>query len=284
MILTCTDGSLYSASIYSHAAWAAGRLEAPIHVLHVIEREEGTAATDLSGSIGFHASTELLNELTQLDEANARVARLRGKAILEDARKELELELGAAGPAITTSQRHGSLVEILGEFEGSVQLIVLGKRGEHADFSKGHLGSNLERVVRSSKQPVLVAAREFRPIDRFLLAFDGGSSSLKAVHHIATQPLLAGAACELIAVGKPESNLARALDAAALGLRGAGFDVTAELLPGDPDDVIAARVKERGVNLLVMGAYGHSRVRQLILGSTTTHLVRVCEVPVLLFR
>ncbi len=36
--------------------------------------------------------------------------------------------------------------------------------------------------------------------------------------------------------------------------------------------------------LLVMGAYGHSRVRQFILGSTTTHLIRTCHVPVMLFR
>ena len=65
---------------------------------------------------------------------------------------------------------------------------------------------------------------------------------------------------------------------------GAGFTVTADLMPGDPDEVIAAQVKEREINLLVMGAYGHSRVRNLILGSTTTHLIRTCLVPVTLFR
>jgi SulP family sulfate permease len=57
-----------------------------------------------------------------------------------------------------------------------------------------------------------------------------------------------------------------------------------ELLPGDPDEVIATQVLHHEIGLVVMGAYGHSRVRNLILGSTTTHLIRTCLVPVMLSR
>lgn len=277
-ILTCTDGSPYSASIYQHAAWAATRMAAPIHILHVIERDPSTTAGDLSGAIGFDASTELLEEMARHDEAHARIARLRGKAILADAAKQL------ATHQVTTTQRHGSVVETLDEFEGDAALIVIGKRGEHADFAKGHLGSNLERVIRSARIPVLVAARAFNPIGRFLIAFDGGPSALKAVHHAATDPLLQGLEAHLLMAGKADPDLARALEHAATGLRGAGFQVTADLLPGDPAETISAEVQKRGIDLLVMGAYGHSRIRRLILGSTTTHLIRTCRVPVLLFR
>lgn len=277
-ILACTDGSLYSPSIYQHASWAASRLSLPVHILHVIEREDVPLNHDLSGNIGFQANDELLEELTRLDESHARVARLRGKAILEDAAKQI-------GSHMTrTTQRHGSLEETLEEFEKDAALVVIGKRGEHADLSKGHLGSNLERVVRAAKIPVLVAAREFKPVKRFLIAFDGGNSALKAIAYVATKELLKDAECHLIAIGKTGSELERSLDASATALKGAGFAVTAELLPGDPDEVISAKVKDAGIDLLVMGAYGHSRVRQFILGSTTTGLIRTCHVPVLLFR
>jgi hypothetical protein len=74
-ILACTDGSLYAPSIYQHAAWAATRTGAPIHVLHVIERDESPDKQDLSGSIGFDANAELLEELAKHDESHARVAR-----------------------------------------------------------------------------------------------------------------------------------------------------------------------------------------------------------------
>ena len=277
-ILTCTDGSPYAPSIYRHAAWAARRTGSGIHVLHVIERDERTHPRDLSGSIGFDPSAELLEELARHDESHARVARLRGRAILDDAGKQL------AGNPVATTLRHGSVVETLEEFEHDAEMAVVGKRGEHADFSKGHLGNNLERVIRSAKIPVMVAAREFKPIGKVLLAFDGGPSTLKAVQHVATHSLWKGLECHLVTCGKHDRDRETALDHAAASLRGAGFNVTADLVSGVPDEAVAREVSERNIDFLVMGAYGHSRVRNLILGSTTTHLVRTCKVPVMLFR
>ncbi len=278
-ILACSDGSPYAPSVYQHAGWAASRSEgASILALHVIERPETIAHPDLSGNLGFDANAELLSELATLDESQARVARLLGKAILEDAARQL------ADHKVITLQRHGSLVETLDEFEQDSSLLVIGKRGEHAHAAQDHLGSNLERVVRSAKIPVLVAARAFHPINRFLIAFDGGPSALKAIHHIATGSLLRGLDCHLVAVGKDGSDLARSQEESATLLRNAGFQVTATFLQGHPDEAIAAEVLSRDIDLLVMGAYGHSRVRRFILGSTTTTLVRTCHVPVLLFR
>lgn len=283
-ILACTDGSLYAPSIYQHASWAASRLGAAIHLIHVIERDKVPSTHDLSGSIGFDANAELLAELAALDETHARVALLRGKAILDDAAKQLGISGINSAANIKTTQRHGSLVETLDEFEEHASLVVIGKRGEHADLAKGHLGSNLERVVRSSKIPVLVAAREFKQPARFLIAFDGGPSSLKAVQHIATQTLLRGLECHLIAVGEPEKDIAQSIENAVVLLREVGFTVIVERQNGNPEEVIADQIIKREIDLLVMGAYGHSRVRRFILGSTTTTLMRTCHVPVLLFR
>ena len=91
--------------------------------------------------------------------------------------------------------------------------------------------------------------------------------------------------CHIVAVRQAGSaSLAKDLEDAAISLRGAGFTVTADLLTGDPDEVIASQVIQRDIDLLVMGAYGHSPIRQFILGSTTTSLIRTCLVPILLFR
>lgn len=281
-VLVCTDGSLYSPSIYKYARWAAASMGLGLRVLHCIEREEQRAQNDLSGSLGFRASAELMEELVQLDEAHGRVARLRGEAILKDAAAQMLM------PDVVTTQRHGALVDAVSEFREETELIVIGKRGEHADFSEGHLGSNLERVVRTADLPVLVAAREFRPIEKVTLAFDGGKSSLKAVHYLATKGLAAGASCEIVAVGESESDvsgsLGRGLAEAVTVLEGAGFQVKENFLFGDIEERVGERVAEEGSDLLVMGAFGHSKVRQFILGSTTSGLIRTCQVPVLLFR
>ena len=74
------------------------------------------------------------------------------------------------------------------------------------------------------------------------------------------------------------------LDDARLALATAGFDATVRLEPGEPEEVLPALIKAHGASLLVMGAYGHSRIRQLIVGSTTTTLLRLSEVPVLILR
>jgi hypothetical protein len=71
-------------------------------------------------------------------------------------------------------------------------LIVVGKRGEAADFAKLHLASNVERIVRASHKPVFVTSRQFKPNTRLLIAYDGCTSSMKAVDYVARSRLFAG--------------------------------------------------------------------------------------------
>jgi nucleotide-binding universal stress UspA family protein len=160
----------------------------------------------------------------------------------------------------------------------------MGKRGEHADFASLHLGTNLERVIRASIRPVLVASRKFEPIAKFLIAYDGGDSVGKAIRFAIEQPLLKGLSCHLLRAGKIDANAEWYLQEAAGKLQAAGYAVTVQALSGHPEEVIAGAVKQEGVQLLVMGAYGHSRIRNLIVGSTTTAMVRTCPVPILMFR
>jgi len=56
------------------------------------------------------------------------------------------------------------------------------------------------------------------------------------------------------------------------------------VVPGQPEEELGRLVEEEGFGMVVMGAYGHSRIRSLIIGSTTSEMVRACRVPVLLIR
>ncbi len=67
-------------------------------------------------------------------------------------------------------------------------------------------------------------------------------------------------------------------------LKAGGHTAEWRIVPGAPAKAIAEIVERESMNLLVMGAYGHSRIRTLIIGSTTTEMIRSCRVPVLLFR
>ncbi len=279
-IIALVDGSVYAQSVCDHAAWVATRKGAAVELLHVIGRRE-TAQSNLSGNIGLGARTKLMEELAELDAQQAKLNLKRGRAILEDA----EARLKADGvEEISLRLRHGDLVEELQAIENDADLVIVGKRGEAADFAKLHLGSNLERVVRASTRPVLVTSRAFKPIRRFTIAFDGGASVLKAVDHVAQSRVFAGLECHLITVGSETLDIRHALEGAAVILRDAGYLVDMETLPGQPEEVMCALVQSGKTDLLVMGAYGHSRIRSLIIGSTTTAMVQSCQVPVLLFR
>lgn len=279
-VIALIDGSIYSESVCDHAVWAAQRIDAPVELVHVIGRG-AEESHDHSGAIGFGARTALLEELAEHDAQRAKLALKRGRMILDDAKARVE----AAGIAdVSIRLRHGDVVETVQELEADARVVILGKRGESADFAKGHLGSNLERVARSCTKPVLVAARAFAPAERCLIAFDGGASSLKAVDMAARSPFFAGLEIHVLMVGPGSAETQRKLDGAVAMLSAAGHAIKSGIEPGQPDDVITAYVEREKIGLLVMGAYGHSRIRNLIIGSTTAEMVRSCKVPVLLFR
>ncbi|WP_029040423.1 universal stress protein [Cucumibacter marinus] len=281
-ILALLDGSVYAQSVCDYAGWAASRIKADVELLHLLGRR-GTpgALDDLSGNIGLGARTALLEELAELDAQRAKLALKRGRAILEDAEKRLKTA-GVTG--VSSKLRNMDLVEAVNELEEDAELVVIGKRGEAADFAKLHLGSNLERVLRSSRRPVLVASRAFRPVENVLIAFDGGRSAMKAVDHIARDPLFQGLSCSLVMAGSENSEHRRKMADAEAVLKAGGIEVHGEFIPGNPETVIHDKVAADGIDLLVMGAYGHSRIRSFIIGSTTSEMIRSVTIPVMLFR
>lgn len=279
-ILALVDGSAYSESVCHHTAWIAGRLNADVDVMHVLGPREGGAPRDLSGAIGLGARSALLEELARADEQRARLAQAHGRAILEDA--EAILRAQNVG-TVKVHLRKGDILEAVRQAEPDLRAIVIGKRGEGADFATGHLGSNLERIVRASQVPVFVASRAFRPIGKVLVAYDGSPSADKAIDRMSRSAVFGGLRITLLHVGSGAQIGAR-LDDAVTRLAAAGLTADARIVDGEPDETLQAIVEAEGHDLLVMGAYGHSRIRSLIIGSTTTAMVQSVRIPVLLYR
>ena len=282
-IVALIDGSDHSRSVCDHAAWIAARTGAGVEALHVLGRRQGVKPkSDLSGNIKLGARTALLEELAAHDEAAGKLAQKKGRAILEDVH-DILAEAGVAD--ISTRLRIGDIVEAAAEAEADADMVLIGKRGEASgDHAGGHLGSNFERIARTLTKPILTTPTTFKPIERVLIAHDGGASSLKAVDWIARSPLFEGLWLKVLTVAEdgPESRK-RVEDAQAL-LAAAGFAAEAEVTPGQPEPVIRDALARDGADLLVMGAYSHTRLRTLFIGSTTTEMVRACPCPVLMFR
>lgn len=276
------DGSGYAESVCDHAVWAATQLNMPISLVHVLGRrnEISSQPADLSGSLKLGARSELLDKLAKLDEERATLGRERGRALLDDAAARMRSQ---ADIEVTTKLRNGDLISAISDLEAETRFMIIGKRGEGAGFAAAHLGSNLDRAVRTSNRPILVTSRAMKPMKRFLLAFDGSAATGRAVERMREGSVLKGMEAHILSVGTPTPGVRDKLTAAANGLRQAGFDVTEHLMTGEPEAVITKAVKDVEADMLVLGKSGSSRLRQLFIGSTTMELMRSCPVPVLIF-
>ena len=282
-VYACIDGLASTAAVIDCAAWSAQRLNAPLEFLHVLEHQPDRAAlSDYSGAIGLGAQEALLLELSELDARRSKLAQDAARQLLACARDR------AAALGVTQldgRMRHGELVDTLQEAEADARLFVLGEHYHATRPSRIHLDHHVERVIRSVKRPVLVATQErFEAPDRFVMAFDGSATARKTVAMVAASPLLKGLPVLVALAGADNATTQQQLEWARQTLAAVGFEVTLAVVPGEPEQALPALVQSEGAGLLVMGAYGHSRIRQWMVGSTTTTLLRLSEVPVLILR
>ncbi|MCC5902488.1 MAG: universal stress protein [Halomonas sp.] len=281
-VLAAIDGSQFSEGVCDYAAWASVALSAPLSFVHVVDNHSQVPdEQNLSGNLHFGARERLMKELSELDEQRAKVNREQGKLMLEAA-KARAAEGGVNDPV--TRQLNGTLVETLVELEKDIRLLVVGKRGETAHQASGHLGSNLERVVREMHRPILMVPKTFKQPEKVLIAFDGSKTARKGVEMLALSPLFAGAECHVLIVGADTVEQRLQLGWALSTLHDAGHKAEGAVRAGNVDDTLQAYENEHGIDLLVMGAYGHSRIRHLLVGSTTTAMLRSSRIPVLILR
>lgn len=281
-ILACIDGSTYGQVCTSYAVWLAKKTGVRIYALYVSElwQYETPLIADFGGMINTQPYMGLTAQLHEIET---------GKAKLIENYVRSEFEKAGIPDKVEFFHRSGLLVDCIEEFENQrkdISAIMLGKRGEHANFAKGHLGSNMERVIRASKLPCFVVNRKFIEQKKIVLAYDGSPSASRALEYLATRKEFIDQEVHIVTVAKPgsEADATRLLFEAEARLKGGPLVPVAQLLSGTPGEALEKYVQENDITCLIMGAYGHSRVRQFIIGSTTTEFVRRCLIPVIMFR
>ncbi len=282
-VFACIDGLATTNAVVDAAGWAAGRLGAPLALLHTLQQPEPLPPVgDYSGVIGMGAQDLLLERLTALDQERTQLAHEAALRMLDAARARRAQARGADPQLLL---RHGDLTDVLLEHEPGARLFVLGSNRRPASARKLRLDHRVESVVRTLRQPVMVLPRpDFTPPTGFVVAYDGSATAQQALRTVGRSPLLRGMPGLLALAGEPDAQARQCLQDAQAQLRAAGFDVDTRIVPGAPEEVLPALLDERAGDLLVLGAYGHSRIRQLIVGSTTTALLRLGNAPVLVLR
>jgi nucleotide-binding universal stress UspA family protein len=280
-VLAAIDASAYATSVCAYAGWAANRLSLPVELLHVVQQQDPiTARRDLSGAIGLGVKSDLMEELVRLSETSSRAEIEKGRVILK-AGEQLLRDAGVAD--VSTLHRHGGVVETIVEREENARLVVIGKRGTDHEFSPGELGSIIERVVRASAKPVLVVTRAFVEPQQIVFAYDASPAAKRALERLAHSPLFAGLPVTIV-MAESEGAAKRTLLDEAEAEFASDHQVTSLMDAGRAEQVIPQVVASTPNAMLLMGAYGHSPLRRMIIGSTTTAMIRTVKAPVLLVR
>jgi len=181
--------------------------------------------------------------------------------------------------AIRVQRATGIVSDCVVAAAGRSSLLILGRQG-HRVSRGGLLGSNTESIVRRTHEPLLIAPREHRRVRHVLVAFGGkdlGGLALDTGRDFARAlrvPLEVLTVAAKLEVASATQERARAR------LSGVGSQTTFSVETGDTATEIIAR--SAGDTLVVMGAYGHSRLYHMMLGSVTEQVVRFAQGPVLL--
>lgn len=264
-LLVATDRSMFSEGAITAAIAFAKQCSSKLYVMTVVETNPEYET----------AGAELLQK--EKEEAAQYLASLKARAL-----KEI--------PSCETIFRRGDSASRLIVEEAAqkkVDMIAVGRRGRHG-LEKVLLGSAAAKVIGHAPCKVLVVPRAagigFKNI---LVATDGSAHGRAA----ATEAIEIAKRCDgrltaiSVAHSEDEKEKARAhAGDAALAAQQAGIHVETMALVGKPHEIIAETAKSRGVDLIVMGAYGKTGLKKLLMGSTTEKVIGLAGCAVLVAK
>jgi nucleotide-binding universal stress UspA family protein len=172
----------------------------------------------------------------------------------------------------------------------SADLVIVGQHDP--DSGDAGIPADLaESAVLESGRPVLVipytGAFDFSQV-RAILAWNAGREAVRAIND--AMPLLKNAAKTVLVVAEDQGGggsdeIPCGPICAHLARHGVSAEVQHVGAAGSPvGDILLSRAADEGANLIVAGAYQHSRVRELVLGGVTRQFLEQMTVPVLMSR
>jgi nucleotide-binding universal stress UspA family protein len=273
--LVTVDGSEYSSGAVGYAIALGRKEKARLSLLYVVNitNLEGPFLADLGGSIGVTPFLDFQNQVRRVLEEKASLILAHHASVCRE-----------AGLECSTKVETGIISRAICQEALKHDAVVIGRRGEHASWRGYLLGSVVEDVVHSCSKPVLVTPREVRPVTKILAAYDGSRVANRALGVAAAAARDLGLPLVVACVNSDTRAGRGILDEAEAYLKPHHLEVKSLLESGSAVDGILRAADQEHCDLIIMGAYGHSRVRELLLGSTTEEILRRAAVPLLLYR
>jgi nucleotide-binding universal stress UspA family protein len=282
-ILCCINGFKPSEAVIDYGCWLSKTTKTTLKLFHAIDTQNYKNDADLSGSIGFGASEELLKEFVETEHLQNKLLQRRGGLILDGASQRANSN-GVVD--VDKCLRKGKVTENILDLKDKTYIVVLGKYGERHQHYQGNaaVGHKVESIVRSLEKPILIVTEEFKEPKSVCLAFDGSEGAKKALNFVLQDISLKKLDIHLVYVGDESEHLRSEFKMAEDQMTKASINFKAAFLQGEVSETLNQYVQANGISVLAMGAFGHSWLRDMVMGSVTSKLIGSIRNPLLLVR
>jgi len=149
-------------------------------------------------------------------------------------------------------------------------------------FDKEESLELLGRLVGGGVRPILAVSRQFRPIRRVLVAYNGSRGSAKTLRQFIQLRLWPAMQLRIVAFGHVEEDPKALLDNAANYCRAHGFEPEVEHLPESPKRRLLSHAAEWKADLIVMGNSRRTFLLRNLFSATMLHVMQNAELPLFL--
>lgn len=274
-ILVAVDGSANSDTALTYGISLAKKLGATLHIQHVIDVVflENPFLHDLSGAMGFEPFMDFSGKVSD-------ILRQRGNQILSDAGAICKKE----GIDYKTYLDTGIVTKEIAEREKLVDLVIIGQKGVNSQFDRKILGSTTEGLTRRLTKPLLISPVQFQELKKILLAYDDSNGAKRAMEFAVGFCKDLSLYLSVVNINKDEANSKTILNNVVSYIQPYNIRFDTLTKNGNAEKVLKSMLDEQDYDLLIMGAHGHSRIVELVLGSTAEYVIRNTKKPVIVTK
>ena len=277
-VIACIDSSPCIEAVAEAAAWVAKQTQRELVLLQILDYYPASYHLgENSGVIGFESNAMLLKELAELEQKQSELALDYSNNLLKHISELIEKRYGLTSTKI---QEKGDFLEQSFNILKENDVVIIGRVGQRAGEKNKPTGSNVENFIRGANCTVITVGEHFEAPRRFNFAYEYSPTCQKMLQRIAQSDLLKTLQCHLLYVGDHPEMLTEPEKY----LKDAGIEVVSVYRYGDVAQNILEYQAEHKIQLIVLGAFSHSKIHQFFLGSITTTIFRNANVPLLVAK